>query len=75
MTVTREDVAEIWEKIEEHDKVERQTIELATQLREKAWTPVHKVLLDYLLTDEKKHDGLLGQLNEVKVGMSQASGA
>ena len=75
VTVTREEVAEIWEKIEEHDKMERRTIALATELRDKAWTPVHKVLLDYLLTDEKKHDGLLGQLNEVKVGMSRASGA
>ena len=75
VTVTREEVAEIWEKNEEHDKMERRTIALATELRDKAWTPVHKVLLDYLLTDEKKHDGLLGQLNEVKVGMSRASGA
>ena len=36
---------------------------------------MHKVLLDYLITDEKKHDGLLGQLDEIKVGMSRSSGA
>ena len=75
VTITREDVAAIWERVEEHDELERQTIELATELREKSWTPVHEVLLDFLIVDEKKHDGLLGQLNKVKEGMSRASGA
>jgi hypothetical protein len=74
VTVTREDVAAIWEKIEAHDKVEKQTIELAKELREEAFSPVHKQLLDYLLVDESKHDSLLEQLEEVKRGMSQSSG-
>ncbi|OGO09675.1 MAG: hypothetical protein A2Y61_06690 [Chloroflexi bacterium RBG_13_60_13] len=74
VAVSREDVAEIWEKIEAHDKHERQTIELAAALKEKAWSPVHKQLLGYLLTDESKHDTLLDQLNEFKKGMSRASG-
>ena len=34
----------------------------------------HKQLLDYLLTDESKHDTLLEQLEQVKLGMSRASG-
>jgi ribonucleotide reductase beta subunit family protein with ferritin-like domain len=72
--LSREDVAEIWDKIEEHDKLERKTIELAEQLRNDAWNPIHRQLLDYLLTDEKKHDSLIEQLNEVKRGMNQASG-
>ena len=75
VTVTREDVAEVWEKIEAHDKMERKTIEMAEQLKEQAWSPVHKQLLDYLLTDERKHDALLIQLEEVKAGMTRASGA
>jgi hypothetical protein len=74
VTITREDVATIWEKIEEHDKVEKQTIELAKELREESFSPVHKQLLDYLLTDEEKHDTLLEQLGEIKKGMNQASG-
>ena len=74
LTVSREDVASIWEKIEEHDKMEKKTIELAGELREQAWSPVHKQLLDYLLFDETKHDKLLDGLNELKIGMSQASG-
>ena len=75
ITLRREDVAEIWSRIEAHDEAERKTIELAKQLREQAWSPVHKQLLDYLLADEQKHDTLLVQLEEVKKGMSQASGA
>jgi hypothetical protein len=72
--MSREDIATIWSKIEEHDKVERRTIELAKQLKADAWSPVHKQLLDYLLTDETKHDSLLMQLDEIKKGMSRASG-
>jgi rubrerythrin len=72
--VRREDVAEIWDKIEAHDEMERKTIELAEQLHEKAWNPVHKILFHYLITDEKKHDAVLGELNKIKEGMTKASG-
>lgn len=75
VTVTREDVANIWEMIEAHDATERKTIELAKQLKKKAWTPVHKQLLDYLISDETKHDHLLVQLGEIKSGMTKSSGA
>jgi mRNA deadenylase 3'-5' endonuclease subunit Ccr4 len=74
VALTREDVAQIWEKIEAHDKVEKRTIELAQELRAEAWSPVHKQLLDYLFTDESKHDSLLEGLEEIKKGMSRASG-
>jgi mRNA deadenylase 3'-5' endonuclease subunit Ccr4 len=74
VAITREDVAQIWEKIEAHDAVEKRTIELAQELREEAWSPVHKQLLDYLFTDESKHDSLLEGLEEIKKGMSRASG-
>ena len=75
VAVTREDVADIWEMIEAHDANERKTIELAKQLQEKAWTPVHKQLLDYLIVDETKHDHLLVQLGDIKGGMTKSSGA
>ena len=74
VAVSREDIAEIWEKIEAHDKVEKKTIKLAEELKEKAWSPMHKQLLGYLLADEKKHDTLLEQLDELKVGLSKSSG-
>jgi len=73
--ISREDIAEVWEKIEAHDKVEKRTIELAEQLKENAWSPMHKQLLGYLLVDEKKHDSLLEQLDELKVGLTKSSGA
>ena len=72
--VSREELAAVWKRIEAHDRVEKKTIEMAEQLKEKAWSPVHKQLLSYLLTDESKHESLLEQLNEVKRGMSQVSG-
>jgi len=75
VTVTREDVAAIWESIEAHDEAEKKTIALAEELIGKTWSPVHKILLEYLLSDEKKHDSLLEHLNATKKGMTQASGA
>jgi len=74
-TVTREDVVAIWDSIEEHDAVEKQTIELAEQLKKEAWTPVQKLLLEYLLRSEALHDSLLEQLGEFKADMTRASGA
>jgi hypothetical protein len=75
VTVTREDVVAIWDSIEEHDKVEKQTIKLAEGLKKDAWTPVHKLLLEYLLRSESLHDSLLEQLGEFKADMSLSSGA
>jgi rubrerythrin len=66
-----EDMAEVWGRIEEHDKLERKTIELAKELRETSTDPVQKALLDYLITDEQKHDTILGQLDELKRHMSK----
>jgi hypothetical protein len=74
-TVTREDVVAIWDSIEEHDALEKKTIALAEQLKKDAWTPVHKLLLEYLLRSESLHDSLLEQLGEFKSDMNRASGA
>ena len=75
VAVTREDVVAIWDSIEEHDEVEKKTIKLAEQLKKDAWTPVHKLLLEYLLRSESLHDSLLEQLGEFKADMSRSSGA
>jgi rubrerythrin len=74
VTVTREDIAEVWDKLEAHDKKERKTIQMAEELRKKAWTPDHKLLLDYLLKDEGKHDSLLQQLDGFKKELGRSSG-
>jgi rubrerythrin len=74
VVLSRDDLADIWDRIEQHDRLEKKTIAMAEELRDEAWSTVHKQLLSYLLEDEKKHDRLLEQLREVKVGMSKASG-
>jgi len=73
VSLTHEELAGIWKSIEEHDEAEKQVIAIAERLREKAWSPLHKMLLDYLITDEKKHDRLLEQLSEVKKGFTRAT--
>ena len=75
VAVTREDIGEIWEKLEAHDKMEKKTIELAEELKKNSWDPVHTTLLDYLLRDEKKHDTILEQLNGMKADLTKSSGA
>lgn len=73
VSLTPEELGRIWTAIEEHDKVEKQTIELAKKLRDELNFPVQRVLLDYLLADEEKHDKLLEHLNDVKRGMTRAT--
>lgn len=69
VSLTAEEVGEMMERIKEHDELERDVIDLAKELKAKAWTPVHKQLFDYLLTDEGKHERLLEQLAELKKDM------
>jgi hypothetical protein len=75
VAVTREDIGEIWEKIEAHDKMEKKTIQMAEELKKKSWDPVHTTLLDYLLRDESKHDTILEQLDTMKADLTKGSGA
>ena len=75
VAVTRDDIVEVWESLEAHDRAERKTIQMAEDLRKKAWSPVHKLLLDYLLREEGKHDSLIGQLDAFKKDLSKGSGA
>jgi 5'-deoxynucleotidase YfbR-like HD superfamily hydrolase len=61
-----EELGEVWDEITAHDEVERETIELAKQLKKECRFFVQKALLDYLIIDEEKHDKLLGSLEEFK---------
>jgi len=69
ISLTPEEVGEIWEAIEAHDEMERETIELANEMLKDCQFPVQRVFLEYLLGEEEKHDKLLQRLNEVKKGM------
>ena len=69
VSLTPEELATVWEKVEEHDRMEKRVVALAEELKKGAWTAPQRHLLDYLATDEAKHDKLLEQLGEVKKGM------
>jgi len=73
ISLSPDELAEVWGQIEAHDELERQTIALAKELMEQTTEPMHKILLGYLLTDEEKHDGLLGELEGFKKHMSKLS--
>jgi len=64
-----DELAHIWTKIEQHQKMEKDVVSIAKNLKKTAWLPVHKMILDYLTVDEEKHDKLLDQLAEFKKGM------
>jgi rubrerythrin len=69
--LSHEELAQIWEEIEEHDKVERKTIEMAKQCKEECQFFVQRSLLEYLIADEEKHDLILTELDKFKKNMAR----
>ena len=69
ITMDPEELANFWDLVEEHDAIEKKTIKLAEKALEDTPSPIAAYLLDYLLTDEKKHDKLLEELEKIKKGM------
>ena len=65
-TLTPEELGEIWEMVEKHADMEKQTIALAEKALSNCRLFVQRHLLTYLIEDEKKHDRLLGQLEDFK---------
>jgi rubrerythrin len=66
VTLTPEELGEIWEQIEAHDEVEKKTIALAKECLAESRSIVQKSLLNYLLRDEEKHDIILQELEVFK---------
>ena len=69
ITMDPEELANFWDLVEEHDAIEKKTIKLAEQALADTPSPIAAYLLEYLLTDEKKHDKLLEELEKIKKGM------
>ena len=73
VSLTPDEVGDVWGMIEDHIKLERKTLELATAALESTKDSkgmlVQSYLLEYLLEDEKKHNALLDRLNEIQKGM------
>jgi hypothetical protein len=61
-----EELAEIWSMIEKHDQVEKEAVRLAEEARDACPLVVQRQLLEYLIEDEKKHDRLMGNLEDFK---------
>jgi hypothetical protein len=69
ITMDPEELASFWDLVEEHDAIEKKTIRLAEEALKDTPSPIAAYLLEYLLTDEKKHDKLLEELEKIKKGM------
>ncbi len=72
VTVTPDDMSAVWSAIEDHIKIEKRMVEYVSgtleQLKGKKML-AQEYLLNYLKTDEQKHDKLLEDLEAVKKGM------
>ncbi|MFH1739325.1 MAG: hypothetical protein ABIH23_09995 [bacterium] len=72
VSLTPDELVEIWDGIEKHIEIEKQTIDLAQEalasLKGKKMV-VQEYLLNYLLVDEEKHTLMLETLERIKKGM------
>lgn len=72
VSLTPEELEEVWEMIEQHIEIEKRTITLAEEsLAALKGTKmvVQTYLLEYLMADEKKHAAMLESLEGIKKGM------
>ena len=72
VSLNTDELVEIWDGIEKHIEIEKQTIDLAqdaiASLKGKKMV-VQEYLLNYLLVDEEKHTLMLETLEKIKKGM------
>jgi cobalamin biosynthesis Mg chelatase CobN len=76
ITLTADDLAQVWSAIEAHIESERKTGELVSAAQGAlagSRNVVQELLLGYLANDEKKHDLLLDGLDKVKRGMYKSA--
>ena len=72
ISLTPEELGEVWELIEKHIELEKKTVELALESLEALKgrkMVVQEYLLDYLRIDEEKHNQVLETLATIKKGM------
>lgn len=69
ISLTPEELGQIWESVERHAEMEKETLVLAEKARENCKLFVLRHLLTYLIEDEQKHDRLLAQLESFKRGI------
>jgi hypothetical protein len=72
ISLTPEELGDIWAMVEKHIEIEQRTMELAHEALEKLKgrkMVVQEYLLNYLLEDEGKHNKMLTTLGTIKKGM------
>jgi 5'-deoxynucleotidase YfbR-like HD superfamily hydrolase len=65
-TLQPEELAEIWDMIEIHDQQEEEAIRMAEEARRTCPLVIQRQLLEYLIDDERKHERLMGHLEDFK---------
>jgi hypothetical protein len=73
VTLTPDEIGDVWGMVEDHINIEKRTVELAEEALDliggsKAMQ-VQSYLLEYLLEDENKHNSLLERLEAIQKGM------
>jgi hypothetical protein len=72
VSLTPEELGDVWDLVEKHIDLEKKTIELAKKsleaLRGRKMV-IQEYLLDYLRIDEEKHNAVLDSLSTIKKGM------
>jgi hypothetical protein len=69
ITLTPEELGEVWEMVDKHIELEKETIRLAEEARKNSKNFIVRYLLSYLMTDEQKHNEILAQMEDVKSGI------
>lgn len=72
VSLTPEELGQVWEMIEQHIQLEKKLMETAERLLASLkgkFMVVQQYLIDYLLEDETKHNNLLDRLNGIKTKM------
>lgn len=73
VTLTPDELAEVWKLVERHIDLEKKTLKMARKsiraLKRQQGMVVQQYLLNYLLEDEKKHNNLLKNLDNIKRGV------
>ena len=72
VTLNPDELEVIWDGVEKHIEIERNTIELAKEalgLLKGRKMVIHEYLLNYLMIDEEKHNKILDDLETIKKGM------
>ncbi len=72
VSLTPEEIGEVWSLIEKHIEIEKKSVQMAEQAIEALkgkFMVLQTYLINYLLADEKKHEELLRGLENIKKKM------